>query len=926
MDKKSNKEKKGNTPKKVEKPTKVISETIIRDFSQDEVNLAIEVKEIRYGRRVVLHPEITTMVNNAKVVMAVPFESPLKYSFRKTEDEMVFKFAITSAGDLLGFVYMEIPQKFKTIKKFKLDDWFPVKLVQTEDREKLKAENFVARVVINYESTRKLETSALNVTPKTLRTQLAEDTSKNLRQKIDNIHEEVDAFHGEGFKHMDEFHKKLMTKKILSTTQVIELGKKEALSRSPNKLISSQKEAFYKGKITLGQTEELKKDTVQAKNMFNRHHNASTDNLLGRKTDSCLNCENLMKELSFTRKELIEANQKISQLEDKQMSVDNVALRKKLEKLQDDLNRDRKELSLKLKNHGDLLEQERAKLLKAANEDMNKATSLQKEASGLIAEYKVRFRELQEREQDLETNEADYDMRLAKLTESENEYIEHMKHFLKERDEYFRDKEEWEEIKKRMIEERKRINEEANKFHFLKTDIGLKKEQLQSLDEYFGDEKNKFRKEMDSKIAQIEDLKYELAKKQEMFDLEQRHFFEQQKSLEDKNDRLTKEMKKISTETEKLNALRSQLNQHKDQFQENKDQVAHEHQTIFDEIEQDYLFIDQQLKILEEQKKEINKLKETLEGYEKSLDDQNRIHKEQQARFAYASKQFLLRINGADCDVDQIRRIADTFVNDFRDAETKFSENQKMASEIQKERLSIKKSIDFLVDKSRKSTNLKDRKSIHERRNTKKFQDISGRPVSKTEFINMYGNPDQADASMFDHSMESHHMEVKDRQIEELQEVVANQQKVIADFQNNLKSAQNSIKLGDNVSKKSKDGSFQLDQSHLGDLQIQVEVVLAQTIQNFKAINGHQMNSQKYSDRLKSIESGQKVIRAVFKMITQAGDLQKENTNFEADFFDHEKIVTRYEKKIADLIEFIQRVKNNTDFFNNNMDNEILIR
>lgn len=910
--------------KKDEKTVKADVEEPIHELILDEVNINLEIKEIRYGKRVVIHPEITTMINNSKITHSVPFESPIKYTFRKTEDEMVFKFAVTSAGDLLGFIYLEIPHKFKSIKKFKLDDWFPVKLAQTADQEKMKVENFVARIIVNYESTRKLEQSGLNNAPKTLRTQLAEEASKNLRQKIDNIHEEVDAFQGDGFKHLGDFQKKLMDKKIKSTTALIEIGKKENFSRSPTKLVNTQKEAFYKERKNLGETVELKNDTLKIKNLFNRKINASTENLIGRKTDSCLNCENLLKELAYTRKELIEAHQRISQLEEKQMSVDNVKLRKQLEKLQDDLNKDKKELALKLRDHSLILDQEREKLVKIANDESSKSVNLKNEANTLITEYKLRFKDLQEREQLLETREEDFDSRLGKLTQNENDYIEHMKSFLKERDDFYRDKEEWQEIKKRMISERQRIHEESSRFQYIKSDLGLKKEQLQVLDDFFGDEKNKFRKEMDSKVAQIEDLKYELIKKQEIFDLEQRHLYEQQQILEEKNEKLVKDMKKIKEETDKLNTLRMKVNKHTDELQEIKEQVNQDHQTIFDEIEQDYIFIDQQLKIIDEQKQEIIQLKTVLENYEKSIEGQSKLNQELQIRFNVLSKQFLQKINNPNIDIIEFRKIADVFVNDFKDAETKFNDNQRQTRENEKQRISIKKNIDVMAEKSKKVINLDDRRSIHERRATKKNQDFSA-SGSKAD-TKLFKSPDFADISHNEHSIDYHQIEVKERQIDELREIIKSQQKMIVDLQNAVKSAKSLSSQNDSNARKSKDQNSSQNMLDLNDLQLQMEVALVQATQNFKNINSNQIKSPKYAERAKILESGQRIVRNIFKMMNQSNDLQKENINFEADFFDHEKLASKYEKKIADLIEFIQRVKTNTDFFNNNMDNEILIR
>jgi len=40
---------------------------------------------------------------------------------------MVFKFALSNQESVLGYIFITIPDKFKKIKKFKIDDWFPIK-------------------------------------------------------------------------------------------------------------------------------------------------------------------------------------------------------------------------------------------------------------------------------------------------------------------------------------------------------------------------------------------------------------------------------------------------------------------------------------------------------------------------------------------------------------------------------------------------------------------------------------------------------------------------------------------------------------------------------------------------------------------------------------------------------------------------------
>ena len=45
---------------------------------------------------------------------------------------MVFKFALLSNEILVGFIYLEIPDRYKVKKKFEIDDWFPIKEIETE--------------------------------------------------------------------------------------------------------------------------------------------------------------------------------------------------------------------------------------------------------------------------------------------------------------------------------------------------------------------------------------------------------------------------------------------------------------------------------------------------------------------------------------------------------------------------------------------------------------------------------------------------------------------------------------------------------------------------------------------------------------------------------------------------------------------------
>ncbi len=96
------------------------------------------------------------MNNNERVVMPIPFKEPIVYYFDKISDCMIFKFAVTSNEDLLGFLYLEIPDSYKQIKKFKLEDWFPVQKVQTEGVHVFKDDNFMVQLKIEYNASSKV--------------------------------------------------------------------------------------------------------------------------------------------------------------------------------------------------------------------------------------------------------------------------------------------------------------------------------------------------------------------------------------------------------------------------------------------------------------------------------------------------------------------------------------------------------------------------------------------------------------------------------------------------------------------------------------------------------------------------------------------------------------------------------------------------
>ncbi len=305
----------------------------------DDAQVNIQIKSLRYGNKALTSPSVTTVFNGNKVTLDVPFKKSLKYSFKTIEEDMVFKFAVTGGGDLLGFIYMEIPNKFKTMKKFKLDDWFPVKQVETDEEQQLGLLNFVARIVIDYRAKRKLESKHV-FTGKIPQAQIYKDMAKTLKQKIGEINKAVDAYNDEGFKFLGDFEQKLIRKKI-ELKAYDKNANKRIRHHKRNLHLNKQKDNFYKARGVVVNDSEVKEAKIKPKDLYNF---TEPD-----KYKKCGNCRKILKELTHTRKELIEAMQRLDMLEEGQMTVDNVQLKKSLETLQEELKRDKKEFSIKLR-------------------------------------------------------------------------------------------------------------------------------------------------------------------------------------------------------------------------------------------------------------------------------------------------------------------------------------------------------------------------------------------------------------------------------------------------------------------------------------------------------------------------------------------------------------------------------------------------
>ena len=126
---------------------------------------------------------------------------------------MIFKYAVMGANDLIGFIYLEIPHRFKAIKGFKIDDWFPIKKMETEDEVLRKMQNFVARIEIKYKAAKKFKVNDY-FESRLEHKEGFNDIAGTLKRKMFKIHKDIDNFNGEGMNHLRNFERKLLKKQM----------------------------------------------------------------------------------------------------------------------------------------------------------------------------------------------------------------------------------------------------------------------------------------------------------------------------------------------------------------------------------------------------------------------------------------------------------------------------------------------------------------------------------------------------------------------------------------------------------------------------------------------------------------------------------------------------------------------------------------
>lgn len=928
--------------------------------NQNEATVTIDIKDIRFGQASVTIPEITAIVNGSKVVSTVPFKEPLHYHFKRIEDEMVFKFAVTSAGDLLGFVYFELPHRYKAMKKFHLDEWVPVKHLSSEENDKLTQENFVARIVVDYKGLRRLEDP--KDAPKQLKAQMLEDLAKNMKQTVNNINEEIEVFGDEGFKHLAIFERKLLKKKINLSARAQDPRKQIKAPPGEAPIGDSQKDVFYRTRGAMGETMEVKAQALNPGQFFDKTVNVSK---VGKEASAnCSRCENLTKELQFSHKELTQAHQKITGLEQGKVVVDNERLRKDLEKLQAELNKDRKEINIKLKDNSTLLEQETKKIRKHYEAETGKALSQQSEAKLYIEDLRAKLRLLEGRENTANSQDEELLETEARIAAKEAQVDQEATNLDYERLMLEEEEVEMTEMKTRMMLERQRVCEEANALQFLKGDTELRQKQMAAMEAYLNEEKEQFRKYVDRKTAEIEEQKRSLEAVVRHQDDGSNAFRAEQGEYEKKNNELLEAIGKHRQELAKFNREKKMHLAHLGEFSNDKTTIDSERAEVMKEIEKDYEYLEEKNRLLTEQKAELERLMKQLDDYEASLQNQNRLQQEQHERFIIQQKQFFKKLSSTNFEPKEIRKLAEEVGAAVNQVDETYEEAQKRERELARGRNQTKKNIESIAESTLREAGELDQgaQPAVERRTTGKLRETASVVTSMQaqDKIKIQQDAFKLVDKIFSNAVMGafkKQNQQKDELIENLKGSVQKLETRLKDMHKRIKNSKLSFFTSKGmVSQKVKvvsnpfankglnelDGTRQQEvvgekevevpgmgehADRLAELQEQVEDLCDQSIKTVNELSGGKQ-SGKAKERIEYLIQMRKAVQGMFGLVKRvnAGSHidDGEAPRFEYDNFDLERLKANLEAKLQELVLFISKVKKSNDFFNPNMDNEIL--
>ena len=681
------------------------------DWNAGEVKIGVSIRELKFCNKKVPAAEIITLHRGEKKTVGVPFNKKLEFAFKKVEDEMIFKFAVTSHGDLLGFIYLEIPQKFRTMKEFRLDDWFPVKQVEVDEEEVLKMQNFVARIIINYKADRKLQVKEL-FTGSIPREKMYKLLAKNLRERLGKINQDVENFQDDGFKYLGDLERKLLEKRGEFSTRKRTVGGGGYKGKD---LLSTQKQTFYKGNPNGTKAKKGMKATSKVAEVF---HKDDGKDVIVKGGEVERQAEELLRELTKTKKDLVDKNQRIRSLQEGKKDVDNDGLRKKLEGLRRDLLRDKKELAIKLKENAKAMALEKRDLEEQHEREMNECQDMKDEINDVMGEYQEKYRQLERLEDEMKDKEDTVEKNgkefVSKLGQLQKDLVD-MEAEKKSLDEL---EDELDQLKERMLLERQKIYKESEQFSYDKGDITTKDKQLDLQEENMNRTRADLEKEREETFANIERKKKQLLAEKAAADTGSGGFRARKEELDGLIKDLMQAQKKVKAEALKLVESQKEVDQEQKDYENLKKIADEEKEQDLKTLENDYEYVEEQMGEIDKKRKEMDDLQTQLGEFESFLKEQETSTKMEVVRFNKDRENFFDKVDKSEFNKEELKKLAKAHGMDLKVSNQAMLLQEKREAELNRKKSKVRGSIVGLGQVNKAGDMEERKKKINDRRST----------------------------------------------------------------------------------------------------------------------------------------------------------------------------------------------------------------
>lgn len=477
-------------------------------------------------------------MNDEKMSIPLPFSKPLVYRYQKLTDECIYKFAISQDDDLLGVLYVEIPHKYKSQKKFKIEDWQPLKGLGSSVK-KASEDPYLVFVVIHYSASSILDlTSAKNETLSTVA------PASKVSDKLKDINKEIRDHEKEGFNFLDDVERKIRDRRRRNVSQIAaetspsKSGRKTgvSLAESPTKVL--QYPLSNNKKNDLGTSHKKSKSprklppgkAVTPDDLYSAAISKLT------KTDSTNNTDrNLAQELTVANQEVVRLRAKVKALEDGQMSVDNLSLTKLLEKEQAELNRQRSKLLKDFADKDARLDEELAKAKMNNREFADKFAEQKAEIEREKELQRERETELIDREEELKKREQALEIKYEKFTEEQKELNSLRQQADKDRNDLAEYAAELDELKERLVAERNKLIEGKGKADLTRAELERDTKDVEDARKILEAENKALEREKQKMQQQIASQQQSLASQQQTLKDSQEELDRLRKVLEDKS-------------------------------------------------------------------------------------------------------------------------------------------------------------------------------------------------------------------------------------------------------------------------------------------------------------------------------------------------------------------------------------------------------